>query len=147
MYTLDTNAVIYFIKDDERATPLISDILADPATPSYISTATEAELFAYSRLDNSEIARIEDFLELVTIIPVDSRVARLAGSIRATYRMKLGDSMIAATARAIALKSVFKHEGSQIGLIPARFEAFIVNSHFRRRFLSQEVECNVAQNG
>ena len=98
MYTLDTNAVIYFIKDDERAAPLISDILADPATPSYISTATEAELFAYSRLDNSEIARIEDFLELVTIIPVDSRVARLAGSIRATYRMKLGDSMIAATA-------------------------------------------------
>ncbi len=98
MYTLDTNAVIYFIKDDERDAPLISDILADPATPSYISTATEAELFAYSRLDNSEIARIEDFLELVTIIPVDSRVARLAGSIRATYRMKLGDSMIAATA-------------------------------------------------
>ena len=49
--------------------------------------------------------------------------------------------------RAIALKSVSKHEGSQIGLIPASFEAFIVNSHFRRRFLSQEIECNVAQDG
>src|SRR5713101_3626914 len=49
--------------------------------------------------------------------------------------------------RAIALKSVSKYERSKVGLIPARFEAFIVNSHFRRRFLSQEVECNVAQNG
>lgn len=49
--------------------------------------------------------------------------------------------------RAIALKSVSKHEGSQIGLIPASFETFIVNSHFRRRFLSQEIEGTVAQDG
>jgi predicted nucleic acid-binding protein len=98
VYTLDTNAIIYFIKDDERAAPVISDILADPATPSYISTVTEGELFAYSRLTDSEIARIEDFLELVTIIPLDSRIARLAGSIKAAYRMELGDSFIAATA-------------------------------------------------
>jgi predicted nucleic acid-binding protein len=59
VYTLDTNAVIYLIKDDERATPVLSDILADPATPSYVSTATEAELFSFSQLSDAEIARID----------------------------------------------------------------------------------------
>ena len=90
MYTLDTNAVIYLINDDERAAPVLSDILADPATPAYISVITEGELFAYSRLTDAEIARIEEFLQLVTILPIDSRVARLAGSLKARYRMELG---------------------------------------------------------
>jgi predicted nucleic acid-binding protein len=98
LYTLDTNAVIDFINDDEHAAPILSDILAGPAIPSYISTITEGELFAFSRLTDSEITRIEDFLQLVTIIPVDSRVARLAGRLKATYRMELGDSLVAATA-------------------------------------------------
>jgi predicted nucleic acid-binding protein len=98
VYTLDTNAVIYFLKDEERAAQVISDILAEPSTSSYISTATEAELFAYSNLADAEISRIEEFFELVTIIPIDSRVARLAGSLKALHDMKLGDSLVAATA-------------------------------------------------
>jgi predicted nucleic acid-binding protein len=97
VYTLDTNAVIYLLQDDKRAAPVVDDILADPAIPAYISTVTEAELFAYPQLSDLEISRIEDFLELVTIITVDSRIARLAGSLKATYRLKLGDSVIAAT--------------------------------------------------
>jgi predicted nucleic acid-binding protein len=97
VYTFDTNAVIYLINDDERAAAILSDILADPATPVYVSVITEGELFAFSRLTDSEITRIEDFLKLVTIIPIDSRVARLAGSLKARYRMELGDSLVAAT--------------------------------------------------
>ena len=98
MYTLDTNAVIYFIKDEPRAAPIISDVLAEPANASYISTATEAELFAYPSLDDAEISKIEEFFELVTISPIDSRVARLAGSLKAMHGMDLGDSLVAATA-------------------------------------------------
>ena len=98
MYTFDTNAVIYLVNDDERAAPILSDILADPATPVYISVITEGELFAYSRLTDLEITRIEDFLKLVSIIPIDSRLVRLAGSLKAMYRMELGDSLVAATA-------------------------------------------------
>src|SRR5882672_5491105 len=49
--------------------------------------------------------------------------------------------------RAIALKSVSKHEGSKVGLIPARLEALVANPHFGRGFLALEIERNVAQHG
>jgi predicted nucleic acid-binding protein len=49
-------------------------------------------------LEDTEISEIEEFFELVMIIPIDSRVARLAGSLKAMHGMELGDSLVAATA-------------------------------------------------
>lgn len=98
MYTLDTNAIIYFLKDDPRAVPLLRDILSDQNIPVYVSTVTEAELFSYPNLKDDEIERIEDLLSLVTLLPLDSHVARFTGIVRSTYRLKMPDSVIAATA-------------------------------------------------
>lgn len=41
---------------------------------------------------------IEDLLATISIIPLDSRIARLTALVRRHYRVKVPDSIIAATA-------------------------------------------------
>jgi len=97
MYTLDTNAIIYFLKDDPQAVSVIQDIFTRQ-TPIYISAITEVELLAFPKLTPNEEKRIEDILRTLSIMPVDSRIAHTAGLIRRIYRLNIADSVIAATA-------------------------------------------------
>ena len=97
MYTLDTNTIIYALKQDADAALVIRSIFTHDA-PIYISTITELELFGYPNLTSAEAELIETLLKTVSIIPVDSRIARIAGSLRRNYRIKSLDAAIAATA-------------------------------------------------
>lgn len=97
MYTLDTNAIIYYLKDEPIATPLLCEIFAQPAI-LYISAITEIELFGFPFLASEEQKQIEEVLQTIVIIPVDSRVARAAASLRREFRLKIPDSAVAATA-------------------------------------------------
>ncbi len=97
MYTLDTNAIIYGFKRDPGAVNAIREIFAK-SVPVYISTISELELFAYPDLSATETELIEEVLKTSSIIPVDSRIARIAGSLRRKYRIKSLDAAIAATA-------------------------------------------------
>ncbi|MBI2484323.1 type II toxin-antitoxin system VapC family toxin [Candidatus Uhrbacteria bacterium] len=97
MYTLDTNAIIYYLKDDQAAVSFF-DVATRSASPLYVSTITEVELFGFSSLNFPEFEAINQLLNTVTIIPLDSRVARIAGSLRRQYHVKVPDSIIAATA-------------------------------------------------
>jgi toxin FitB len=97
MYLLDTNAIIYYLKEESEAVAIIEDMY-EKNMPVYVSAMTEAELFAFSQLSDEETERIEKFLQSVSIIPMDSQVARLTGSIRKNYQLKIADSVIAATA-------------------------------------------------
>ncbi|MDP2630961.1 MAG: type II toxin-antitoxin system VapC family toxin [Candidatus Uhrbacteria bacterium] len=96
MYTLDTNAIIYYLKGDSQATVFFDTIIARNV-PLYVSTITEVELFGFSALTNDEAESINQILTTVTIIPLDSRIARIAGSLRRQYHIKVPDSIIAAT--------------------------------------------------
>lgn len=96
MFTLDTNAILYYLKGDERAFPLIEKALNEN-TPLYISVVTELELLSFPRSTEQEINLIEKLLATVSIIPMDSRLARIAATLRRTYRLKTPDSIIAAT--------------------------------------------------
>lgn len=96
-YTLDTNAILYYLKDDSNAVSLLREIFAHE-TPIYVSAITELELFAYSSLSAQEEALIEEILTTISVIPVDSHIARLASLVRRQYRLKVPDSVIAATA-------------------------------------------------
>ena len=96
-YTLDTNTILYYLKDDSNAVSLLRQIFGYDAS-LYISAITELELFAYSKLSVQEETLIEEVLKTVSIIPVDSHIARLASFIRRQYRLKVPDSVIAATA-------------------------------------------------
>lgn len=97
MYTLDTNAIIYYVKGDERVVAVIEDLVGSDY-PIYVSVLTEAELFSYSNLTDIEIEHIDNLLRTISIIPLDSRLARLAGMVRRMYKAKLADSIIASTA-------------------------------------------------
>lgn len=96
MYTLDTNAIIYYLKNETEVVLVLNDLLAQPIT-LYISSLTELELFSFPSLNSSEIEKIDDLLKTVSIIAFDSRLARMAGSLRRNYGLKIADSAIAAT--------------------------------------------------
>lgn len=97
MYTLDTNAIIYYLKDDPHAAAVLSDIFTED-TPLYISAITEIELFGFPKLSDHEVEQIEAILRTVAIIPVDSHIARTDGFIRRNHHVNIADSTIAATA-------------------------------------------------
>ncbi len=97
IFTLDTNAIIYYLKGDENVSGQVEEILS--TNPSiYISTITEVELFGFSKITEAEAYQIEKILETISIIPLDSRIARMAARIRQLYKLKTADSVIAATA-------------------------------------------------
>lgn len=97
MYTLDTNAVIYYLNNDKITVPILRDILKKDV-PIYISTVSEVELFGYPNLSVIEEREISNILSSLATIPLDSRIAGIAGFIRRTYHLKIADSIIAATA-------------------------------------------------
>jgi len=98
VYVLDTNAIIYYTDDEPAAVAVLELIFADNR-PVYISVLTELELFSHARLTEADEARLDAFLETVQILPLTSRIARMAGDIRRLYPgLKAFDSGIAATA-------------------------------------------------
>ena len=97
MYTLDTNAIIYYLKGD-HGVEVVVDKIIESESPLYVSTITEVELFGFAALTSEEMELINQLLTTVAIIPLDSRVARIAGALRRRYHTKVPDSIIAATA-------------------------------------------------
>ena len=97
MITLDTNVIIYYLKGEQSVFPIVDEIFLNEGG-AYVASVTELELFSLPGLETEEIAKIENFLKLPFVLPLDSRIARIAGTIRRLYRVKLADSIIAATA-------------------------------------------------
>jgi predicted nucleic acid-binding protein len=97
VYTLDTNAIIYYLKGEAAAVSVLEPIFSQDVA-LYVSAITELELFSSTALTDADMSAISQLLTSVVIIPVDSRVARVAGHLRRAYRAKTADSAIAATA-------------------------------------------------
>ncbi len=98
MYTLDTNAIIYYLNGDSAAVQVLQDIF-DQETPRYVSTITVLELFSRRELSDQDKDDIERLLASLFVIPLDIDLARKAGDIRSQYGLKTPDSAIAATAQ------------------------------------------------
>jgi predicted nucleic acid-binding protein len=97
MYLFDTNAVIYFAQKEPKATERLEEVFAS-RTPLFIATISMAELFSLPLLPDEERHSIEGILSVLTPAPLDATLARHAGELRAVHRLKLADSIIAATA-------------------------------------------------
>jgi tRNA(fMet)-specific endonuclease VapC len=97
MYTLDTDTIIYHLTKQISLPDIDADIFA-PQTPLFISTVTELELFSSPTLTVQEAAQIESILPTLSIIQLDSTLARIAAFLRREYCLKTPDSVIAATA-------------------------------------------------
>jgi len=97
MYTFDTNAIIYYLKDEPKAFPVLKKILK-LEVPIFISTISLIELLGYPDLNDLEKMAIETLIQSLNIVPVDLTIARLAAKLRHLYFSKIPDSVIAATA-------------------------------------------------
>ena len=93
-----TFVIIAYYRRDPRVVPVLREILRDPTSSIYVSTITEAELFSFANLSEEEKDFIEAILQSISLLPPISQVARIAGTLRATYGIKLADAFIAATA-------------------------------------------------
>ncbi len=97
MYTLDTNAIIYYLDEDPTVIPLLEPILGQDMA-IFVSVVTELELLSHSGLTEEDMAEIQQLLTSVVIFPLESRLAQLAGALRRQYHLKTPDSVVAATA-------------------------------------------------
>jgi predicted nucleic acid-binding protein len=96
VYTLDTNTIIYYLKGEELVINLLGQIFSD-ASPVYISTVTELELFSSPALSADDAETIHKLVSSIVTIPLDSQIARIAAAVRRKYGLKTPDSAIAAT--------------------------------------------------
>lgn len=98
-FVLDSNAIIYYVNDDEQAVAALSPILEREmiVVPSIVVT----ELWSSAKATPSEMSTIAAFLESTLIMPLDNLLGKAAGELRRDYRLSLGDSVVAATSLAI----------------------------------------------
>jgi predicted nucleic acid-binding protein len=97
VYTLDTNAIIYYLDEDPTVIPLLEPILGQDMA-IFVSVVTELELLSHPGLTEEDMAEIQQLLTSVVIFPLESRLAQLAGALRRQYHLKTPDSVVAATA-------------------------------------------------
>ena len=97
MYTLDTNAIIYYLDEEPTVVPLLEPILGQDMA-IFVSVVTELELLSHPGLTEEHMAAIQQLLTSVVIFPLESRLAQLAGALRRQYHLKTPDSVVAATA-------------------------------------------------
>lgn len=97
MLTLDTNAVIYYLKGDAAASAVIEPLISVHTT-IFVATVSELELFSLPSITPEETAKINALLPTFSLITLDSHMARRAAELRRLYRLKTADSIVAATA-------------------------------------------------
>ncbi len=94
----DTTILVDHLRNFSRATDLIKKV-RDKEISGYISTLTEAELFAgKDSADEKKRLLMSELISLFTKIDIDNEVAKKAGEFKRKYNVLLDDSIIAATA-------------------------------------------------
>ena len=97
MYSLDTNAVIYYLSGEHDAVALITRA-QEGGDVIYIPTIVRLELLSKKDITKDERTAILGFLETCRYVHLDIAVSDIAADIRRIYRLKTPDSIIAASA-------------------------------------------------
>jgi predicted nucleic acid-binding protein len=93
-YLIDSNTVIDFL---DKRLPEKAGIFITTIEP-VISIITQIEIFSKSDLVDSDLSKIQLFIDIAKIYPVDTAIALQTIDIRVKYKTKLPDAVIAATA-------------------------------------------------
>lgn len=110
---LDTNAFIYFFEGRSKITNLVVN------TPDiYYSAISEIELLSATHLTQNEIDQINAFLSLCHRIDLTSKIINQTIALRRSYKLKVPDAIIAASALElkIPLVSADTHFQKVVGL-------------------------------
>ncbi|RKR81292.1 hypothetical protein BDD43_1437 [Mucilaginibacter gracilis] len=102
---LDTNTCIYFLNGD----PVLANFLQDRQI--YISIITEIELFAFHGNTPSAIEILNDFIDSVTVLDINKEIKAFTIELRKTYKLKIPDAIIAASALAFSLPIITADKG------------------------------------
>ncbi len=96
-YLVDTNIAIYILKGvlPENVAAFLAPILNEGCLISVIS---RVELLGFAFPDSTDELKAKKFIEDSTLFPLSDDVADQAILIRKAHRIKLGDTLIAATA-------------------------------------------------
>ncbi|MFA6083289.1 type II toxin-antitoxin system VapC family toxin [Mucilaginibacter sp.] len=89
---IDTNICIYLLNGDVRLSNLLQD------QNIYISFITEIELFAHHGHDNASVKILNAFIDSVTVINITNDIKQTTINLRREHKLKLPDSIIAASA-------------------------------------------------
>ena len=91
-YLIDTNIAIYLLAGD----PKIAEVLDQ--NQIYISFVSELELLSFRDFTDDELDIIQDFLNNVIIIDINTTIKARTIKLRKKRRIKLPDAIVAATA-------------------------------------------------
>jgi predicted nucleic acid-binding protein len=89
---VDTNILIYFLKGEQEVIEMIGD------KDVSISFITELELLSFPELTKESERVIANLLKNCTIIELDRKIKDLTIEIRKKTRLKIPDSIVAASA-------------------------------------------------
>lgn len=92
-FLLDTNIVLYLLSGDETVAALIN------GKELYISFITELELLGYDEITESDLDQVRLFIKECSIINITEQIKEKTIEIRKQFKVKLPDSIIAATAQ------------------------------------------------
>ena len=97
-YLWDTNTVVYYLQQQfpSHAEKFIDDILVNDQ-PS-ISAITEIELLCWKAATENDLTILQNFIHDALIIELERPIKLKTAEIRRQHRIKLPDSIIAATA-------------------------------------------------
>ena len=101
---IDTNICVYLINGDD----VLAELLQDQNI--YISVITEIELYAYYS-ETSEVKTLDAFIASITILELDHQIKAKSIELRKKAKLKLPDTIIAASALANNL-SLLSADGS-----------------------------------
>jgi predicted nucleic acid-binding protein len=101
---LDTNALINYLEGYELEVDLVGD------KQIVISEISEMEIQCNPNLKSSDRSVLRQFLKTLIIIPLHNQIKEKSIEIRLTTRMKLMDSIVAATAQICDISLVTSDE-------------------------------------
>ncbi|NEQ40630.1 MAG: type II toxin-antitoxin system VapC family toxin [Okeania sp. SIO3I5] len=91
LIVLDINVALYYLSG-RLVNPL-------PNATYFVSVVTEIELLSYPNLTPVEEVQIRDFLAQIIVVDINYHIKELAIALRKSYRLKLPDAIVAATAQ------------------------------------------------
>jgi len=97
-YLWDTNTVIYFLQKQfpTNAEQFIDSTLLN--SPPTISAITEIELLCWKTTNKKDLQVLQDFINDATVIELEKTIKLKTAELRKSYKIKLPDAIIAATA-------------------------------------------------
>jgi predicted nucleic acid-binding protein len=114
-FLIDTNVIIGVLKNDipKQNMPKFIEIIN---SSFIVSTVVNIETLGFKGITPKDKSETERFLSQATVIYIDKLIEHKAIEIRQQKKMKLGDSIIAATALVNDLTIVTRNETDFYGL-------------------------------